>query len=164
MTDTPTDPDELIRAQLEILLRGALRRLSHLVPDLIPLAGTAELAHRCAVGLTVTLTGPDRDLRLSAARSIVRGLFGTTRPPRGWWSTELGQAVYAAGGMPDEPVPYVVAAEVLGVTRTRVSELVHGKREKWNQGGKLVDGPLPFTVTPESLRLRWEDRRGASYA
>lgn len=154
--------------QAEIELAGdlltELRRLAPIIPDLLATDELEGIAAGRARFLTAGLFASDRLSAQQTAHDIVRILWGTGQIDPKWWNTWLGQAVYAAGGMPAGPVPYPVAAAVLGVSRTRVAELVVGNRRRWNAGEKLVLGEIRATVTPGSLRMRWEQQRGVAYA
>lgn len=105
-----------------------------------------QMEGRAYLLATQLLSGDDK-LAAQTAIDLVNLLFGPVAEiPNDWWSTPLGQAMAASVGHPlAEAVSYSVAGAMLGVSKTRIQQLVaDGKLDRAPDGG----------ITTVSIRQR----------
>lgn len=83
------------------------------------------------------LLAGDDDIAAEAALDLLLAIWGDITPPVEWWRTPLGGAIASVGALDgSEAVPSVVAAAMLGVDRSRVSQLLSaGKLDRHPDGG-----------------------------
>jgi hypothetical protein len=94
----------------------------------------------------------------SAARAVMNVLYPNEDPPLLWWTCAAGKAVARAIGYHRQRVPVLQAAAVLGVTRTRVYQLM-------NEGLLERVELCPFlAVTCSSLQVEQDERRARAWA
>ncbi|HWO59198.1 MAG TPA: hypothetical protein VNO31_04030 [Umezawaea sp.] len=94
----------------------------------------------------------------SAAQAVMNVLYPNEDPPLPWWTCAAGKAVARAIGYHRQRVPVLQAAAVLGVTRTRVYQLM-------NEGLLVRVALCPFlAVTSSSLQAEQANRRARARA
>jgi hypothetical protein len=120
--------------------------------------GIVERAEEAVHDWTRTLLGTDATAARLTAIRLVSVLYpgdAVFDPPPRWWNTVFGRVVLEVAGHPGaEAVGYPVAAEMLGITRQGVHDLV--KRGKLDRD---AEGRVPVESVRERLRARRTQRQ-----
>lgn len=133
-----------ILAEVKPSLEDFARRVRHFLGPSVDFDTSERIG-----ALIGELVSTDPATAYAAAHAIRAILWGEGRPPSDWWAHPTGQAVVRAGHFLEGGATRNEAAAVLGVTPTRVSQML-------DEGKLLANHRRIFVITTESLIQRFQ--------
>jgi hypothetical protein len=143
----PFSAEEAARQLAEGIEAASLGRMERFLGLHEVFASLRERLPRAAREIVAQMSSDDDRVAEQSSAKVFAILFNRSkRIPDDFWATPLGRLMAKSAGHPSlDEVPYSVAAAMLGVSKTRIQQLVEaGKLERHPGGG----------ITSASVRLR----------